>query len=87
MTPSGFKRIDHTRDGSRGSGTALLVKEILHVKTVDAGEKSSFEYFERVVNCGSRKLKILIIYRIPYSFKHPITRSAFLTHLQVTWNQ
>ena len=27
-----FKLIDHTRDGRRGGGTALLVKDSLHVK-------------------------------------------------------
>ena len=29
------------------------------------------------MDCGSRKLKILIIYRIPYSIKHPITTITF----------
>ena len=44
---------------------------------MDAVEKTSFEYSELIVNCGSLKLKILIIYRIPYSTKHPITRCTF----------
>ena len=35
--PPGFKLIDHTRDGRSGGGTALLVKDSLHVKKVDAG--------------------------------------------------
>ena len=75
MTTLGFKFIDHICEGRSGGGTAY------------AGEKSSFEYSEWVVNCGSRKLKILTIYRIPYSVEHPITTSTFFTHLQVTWNQ
>ena len=40
ITP-GFKLIDHTCEGRSGGGTAY------------AGEKSSFEYSEWVVNCGS----------------------------------
>ena len=30
-----------------------------------------------IVDCGSCKLKIIIIYRIPYSIKHPITTCTF----------
>ena len=45
-TPPGFKLIDHCRDGRWGGGTALLVKDSLQVKKVDAGEKTLFEYSE-----------------------------------------
>ena len=44
---------------------------------MDAGKKTSFEYSEWIVDCGSHKLKIMIIYRIPYSIEHPITTSTF----------
>ena len=69
---------DHCCDSRRGGGTALLVKDSLQVKKVDAGEETSFEYFKWAVNCGCYKLKILIIYRIPHSAKHPMTTNTFL---------
>ena len=46
VTPPGFKLFDHIRDGRTGGGTALLVRDSLPAKKVDAGEKSSFEYSE-----------------------------------------
>ena len=65
------------RTGRSGDGTALIVRESLHVKKVDAGEKTSFEFLDWIVDCGSRKLRILIIYRILYSPDHPVSTGAF----------
>ena len=76
-TPPGFKLLDHIRDGRTGGGTALLVRDYLPEKKADAGEETSFEYSERIVDCGFRKVKIMMIYRIPYSIKHPITTNTF----------
>ena len=76
-TPPGFKLLDHIRDGRTGGGTALLVRDSIPEKKADAGEETSFEYSERIVDCGFRKVKIMMIYRIPYSIKHPITTNTF----------
>ena len=65
------------RTGRSGGGTALIVRGSLHVKKVDAGEKTSFEFLDWIVDCGSRKLRILIIYRILYSPDHPVSTGAF----------
>ena len=43
-----------------------------------AGEKTSFEFAEYIVISGSNKVKVAIIYRTPYSEKHPVTVSTFL---------
>ncbi|KAL9959876.1 hypothetical protein ACROYT_G033246 [Oculina patagonica] len=76
-TPPGFKMVDHSRVGRTGGGTALIIRDSLHVKKVDASEKASFEYSEWIVDCGSSKLRIMIIYRAPYSSEHPITTGKF----------
>ena len=76
-TPPGFKLFDKCRTGRRGGGTALIVRDSLIVKKVDAGEKTSFEFSDWIVDCGYRKLRILIIYRIPYSPEHPVSTGAF----------
>ena len=61
-TPPVFKLLDHIRDGRTGGGTALLVRDSLPAKRADAGEKTSFEYSECIVDCGSRRLKIMSYY-------------------------
>ena len=37
----------------------------------------SFECWEWIVNCGSCKLTILIIYRVTYSLKDPVRAASF----------
>ena len=44
---------------------------------MDAGEKTSFEFLDWIVDCGFRKLRILIINRILYSPDHPVSTGAF----------
>ena len=43
-----------------------------------AGEKTSFEFAEYIVIAGNNKVKVAIIYRTPYSEKHPVTVATFL---------
>ena len=47
------------------------------LRKVGASKKVSFECWERIVNCGSCKLMILIIYRMLYSSKDPGTTALF----------
>ena len=38
----------------------------------------SFEFVEPEVSCDSFKIRLVIIYRTPYSSTHPVTVSTFL---------
>ena len=42
-----------------------------------AGEQKSFEFSEWIVKHGSRKLRVIVIYRPPYSGNHPVTSKVF----------
>jgi len=66
-----------THSDRPGGGTALLIREDLHVSRVDAGERTSFEFSHWMVEFQSRKLQIIIIYCPPYASYHPVTTSVF----------
>ena len=69
--------LDHPRASRPGGGTALVFKDIFVVKKIDGGERKSFEFSEWILQHGSSKLRVIIIYRVPYSVQHPVTTSVF----------
>ena len=60
-----------------GGGTALLCRESVNVRRLSAGEKTSFEFSEYMIDGLSLQLRLVIVYRPPYSAAHPITSSTF----------
>ena len=66
------------RDGRTGGGIALLLNEAIDVRKEDSGERRSFEFGEWILKRGSSKLRVIVIYRIPYSAAHPVSTSVFL---------
>ncbi|CAB4040056.1 Hypothetical predicted protein, partial [Paramuricea clavata] len=80
LCPNGFKFLDNPRTGRRGGGIGLLYRDSLQVKTINSGEKSSFEFSECIVtSSSSRDLRVVNIYRPPYSGEHNVTTSVFFT--------
>ena len=77
ITPTGFKLIDHSRNNRRGGGIALLFRGNLNVQKIAANELRSFEYLELIVSSGTFKVRLVILYRPPYSPSHPVTTSTF----------
>ena len=57
-----------------GGGTALLYRDSLHVKKIDAGEKESFEFWS-----GSSNSPLYTVYRPPYSDEHKVPTSTFFS--------
>ena len=45
---------------------------------MDSGEGRSFEFGEWILKYGSNKLRVIVIYRIPYSAAHPVSTTVFL---------
>ena len=80
-TPVGYKLGFQARQGRTGGGTALLYRENLNIHKIVGGEKSSFEYSEWTVSHGrsSKKLRLYIIYRPPYSVNHPVLINEFIS--------
>ena len=77
-TPPGFRLLDHPRKNRVGGGTALLFRDHLHVKKLAGDEVDSFEYSEWSVGSNTYKLRLVIIYRPPYSVNHPFTVNRFI---------
>ena len=78
LCPDGFQLIDHPRVNRRGSGIALLYRDLPQVKVVTAGEKDSLEFAEWTVTSScSNTIRVVNIYRPPYSAEHRITTSVF----------
>ena len=74
----GYKLYDHPRTGRTGGGTALMCRESITVTKVAVGEKRSFEFSEWIIlGLGSRKIRIVIVYRLQYSPNHPVTTGVF----------
>ena len=73
-----YKLFEHQRVGRTGGGIALLLNEAIDVRKVDSGERRSFEFGEWILKHGSSKLRLIVIYRIPYSAAHPVSTSVFL---------
>ena len=81
IIPNGYKLINHTRTKLKGGGITLLHTDchsitVLNIKCV---EESSFEISELIVKFESFSMKLVIIYRPPYSTNQPVTVRTFTT--------
>ena len=77
IIPNGYKLIHHTRTKRKGGGITLLHTDchsitVLNIKCV---EESSFEISELSVKPESFSMKLVIIYRPPYSTSHPCSHA------------
>lgn len=77
ITPAGYRLLHRPRADRVGGGTALLYKESFNIRQIAAGEKSSFEFSEYVIDTSSFQFRLVMLYRVPYSAVHPITSSTF----------
>ncbi|CAB4017697.1 Hypothetical predicted protein [Paramuricea clavata] len=76
LCPDGYKFLNHPRDGLRGGGTGLIYRDLC-AKKLDAGIKRSFEFSEWSVTTSSHKLRIVVLYRPPYSSEHNVPMRVF----------
>ena len=80
LCPDGYKFIDQCRTGRRGGGTGLMFRDsgFNNVKKEDGGQNDSYEFSEWLVSeSSSSKLRVVIIYRPPYTEDHPMTVTTF----------
>ena len=78
-TPSGYWLFDHPRPDRNGGGSGILAQDLLVVTQARAGICDSFEYSEWIIVSGSACLRLVVIYRPPYSSSHPRTVGMFVT--------
>ncbi len=83
LHPSGFSFLDQPRlDGSARGGIGLFFRNSFTVVKTDFGEKRSFEYSEWMVSWNNIKLKLCVIYHIPYSQAHPVSDATFMKEIE-----
>ena len=75
------------RKASRG-GTALLFCDSVCVHKMDAGNRTSYEFSEWLIyfTCAE-KMRLVVVYRPPYSGEHKVPTSVFLTSFLPTWSR
>ena len=67
---NGYKILDQIRSQRGGGGIALLSCAKLSVSIVTTGEQTSFEFVEYMVSHGNNYVKVVVVYRTPYSRSH-----------------
>ena len=77
ITPNRYRLFHCPRTDRRGGSTALLCRESLNVRRLSTCEKTSFEFSEYKIGGLSLQLRLVIVYRPPYSAAHPVTSSTF----------
>ena len=78
-TPEGYKLMDQPRASRSAGGTGLLFRDSLQVTMVASGELTSFEFSEWLVVSGTYRLRVVVIYRVPYSVEHLVSTNVFFT--------
>ena len=78
-TPEGYKLLDCPRLSRLGGGTEVLFRNSIITTKVAAAELQSFKYSEWSIRAGTQRLKLIIIYRPPYSVNHPVSTAVFFT--------
>ncbi len=78
LSPPGyfFKSFPRQSD-RRGGGTCVMFSTCVNFKFINGEEKCSFEYSEWNCNVANSPIKIIAVYRPPYSQSHAITSSTF----------
>ena len=79
--PDGYKLYGVHRSGRNGGGTALITRSNIIVKQVAAPTWCSFELSEWVLINGSSRIRLAIVYRPPYSTKHPVKIDQIQSYL------
>ena len=80
LCPDGYCIVDHPRLDRRGGGTGLIYRDSFDVSKVNAGasEHDSFEFSEWIVRSSSHNIRLVIVYRPPYSEEHRVPVNVFL---------
>ena len=70
------------QDDRRGGGTGLVYRDSIKVNKAASGDLGSFEFSEWLVQLGSEKLRLCIVYRPPYSQNHPVSIATFFKQFE-----
>ena len=78
LSPNGYGFKGFPRQSNRaGGGTGIMFKDSLTVSMAEGKEMKSFEYSEWNVCIHKRNIKLVALYRPPYSEAHPVLPNIF----------
>ncbi|KAJ8017673.1 hypothetical protein HOLleu_44756 [Holothuria leucospilota] len=75
----GFCFRDHCRGNWTGGGTGLLFKDVFTLVDSNSEEKMSFEFSDWHLSYRNFRLRVIVVYRPPYSASHPVSFTTFLS--------
>ena len=79
-TPPGYILLDQARQTRRhGGGVALLFRNMITAKRNPPTHHSSFESADWTLCRNNTRIRIIVIYRAPFSANHPVTNSTFIS--------
>ena len=81
LSVPGYKLLYCPRSKLRGGGTALFFRDCFDVTRVNSSEESSFEFSEWLVSTPTVRLRVIVVYRPPYSHTHPVNIYTFITEV------
>ena len=78
LSPAGhhLKRFPRQSD-RRGGGTGVMCSSRIKINFINGDEKHSFEYSEWNCKVSNKAIKIIAVYRPPYSQSHAVTSNMF----------
>ena len=83
LKPSGYDFKDCPRQSDRaGGGIGAMYKSGLHCKVVSSDEHKSFEFVNYRFDYDKVILDVHVIYRPPYSARHPVTTATFFSEFE-----
>ncbi len=83
LHPPGYSFLDQPRlNGDARGGIGVFFKNAFKVQKSQSCEKRSFEFSEWIISWQNIKLKVCMIYHIPYSKNHPVTDATFIEEIQ-----
>ena len=78
LCPPGYFSKSFPRQTDRsGGGTGAMFKTNFNVSLLNGGEKKSFEFSEWNFAISAHHMKVVAVYRPPYSQAHPVTPCIF----------
>ena len=74
------------QSGRNGGGTGIMCRESLDVKLIDCKEICLFEFSVWNVQLHKRTIKVVVIYRPPYSVDDPVPSHVFFDEFSQLWS-
>ena len=84
LCPAGYVFKNFARPSDiAGGGTGIMFRDSLDVSLVEGKEHFSFEYSEWNIMVQNRSVKVVAVYRPPYSENHQVTPNVFFEEFAI----